>query len=423
MYYNFTYKRTNVSRASGMKTILHCDLNNFFASVECRNNPHLKDFPIAVCGSVEERKGIVLAKNELAKAFGVKTGEAIWQAKRKCPALLTVPPHFKAYKEASARAFEIYTRFTDRIEPFGIDECWLDVTGSERLFGSGEEIAYKIKETVKSEMGITLSVGVSFNKVFAKLGSDMKKPDAVTVISAEDFREKVWGLPVNDMIGIGRATFKKLQSYYIRTIGDLANTDEDFIRRLLGVNGVYCRQAARGEGNDEVCMQDFQREIKSVGNSTTCVRDLRTNGEVWRVMLELSRSVCKRLRSAGLAATGVQISIKTNDLETVQFQAQVGESVQASLRLAEEGFELFLKHFTWELPVRAVGICGINLVSADGGHQQSLFEDTARLERRERTEKVIDELENRFGDGIVVPLSLKIPLNIPEQENKPGFFH
>lgn len=406
-----------------MKTILHCDLNNFFASVECRENPQLRDKPVAVCGNVEERKGIVLAKNELAKRFDIKTGEPLWQAKRKCPDLISVPPHFSLYMKASAEAFEIYTRFTDLIEPFGIDECWLDVTGSELLFGTGEEIADKIRETVKKELGLTISVGVSFNKAFAKLGSDLKKPDAVTVISPEDFREKLWRLPVESLLGAGRATCMKLNSYGVRTIGDLAQCSEDFISRILGVNGAALRLTALGAGNDLVCRQDFRREVKSIGNSTTCVRDLNSNKEVWEVLLELSRSVCQRLRKEGKAACGVQISIKTSDLEVREFQAQTGGEIRSSQELAKKGFELFCERFKWELPVRAVGIRAFSLTSATDFCQQSFLEDTARLLRREKAEEAIDALEERFGKDIVLPLSAMKDTSVPDQKNKPGFFH
>lgn len=406
-----------------MKTILHCDLNNFFASVECRENPQLRDKPVAVCGSVEERKGIVLAKNELAKSFGVKTGEPWWQAKRKCQGLVSVPPHYSSYMNASAEAFEIYTRFTDMIEPFGIDECWLDVTGSGLLFGTGEEIAYKIKETIKSELGLTISVGVSFNKAFAKLGSDLKKPDAVTVISPENFHEKLWRLPVENLLGAGRATCMKLKRYGVRTIGDLAQCSEDFISRILGVSGEALRIAALGAGSDSVCRQDFKREVKSIGNSTTCVRDLNSNKEVWEVLLELSRSVCQRLRKEGKAACGIQVSVKTSDLEVREFQAQTEFEIRSSLELARKGFELFCERFKWELPVRAVGIRAFSLTNASDFCQQSLLDDTARLLRKEKAEEAIDALEERFGKDIVLPLSAMKQIPIPDQKNKSGFFH
>ena len=229
-----------------LRSILHCDMNNFYASVECMLDPALKKYPIAVCGSVEERHGIVLAKNYKAKAFDVKTGDAVWQAKQKCKDLVVVPPHYEEYIKYSKLARSVYERYTDQVEPYGMDECWLDISGTESLFGSPEKVANEIRETMKFELGLTISVGVSFNKIFAKLGSDMKKPDAVTLIPKDTFKEKIWGLPAADLLGVGRATQRVLDSYCIRTIGDLANTDPEFLRKRLGKNGVVLWNYAKG---------------------------------------------------------------------------------------------------------------------------------------------------------------------------------
>lgn len=226
------------------RSILHCDMNNFYASVECMLDPVLKKYPVAVCGSAEERHGIVLAKNYAAKAFGIKTGDAVWQAKQKCRNLVVVPPHFEEYIKYSKLARNVYQRYTDQVEPYGMDECWLAISGTDYTFGSPEKVTNDIRETIKFELGLTISVGVSFNKIFAKLGSDMKKPDAVTVIPKDTFREKIWGLPAADLLGVGRATQRVLDSYCIRTIGDLAKTDPDFLNRRLGKNG-RCSSASR----------------------------------------------------------------------------------------------------------------------------------------------------------------------------------
>ena len=406
-----------------MRTILHCDLNNFFASVECRDNPDLRDVPIAVCGNEEERKGIVLAKNDLAKAFGVKTGEAIWEAKLKCRDLQIVHPHFNRYMHFSKEVYKIYTRYTDMIEPFGIDECWLDVTGSERLFGTGEEIAYKIKETVKKEQGLRISVGVSFNKIFAKLGSDMKKPDAVTVITSKTFKYQIWNLPASEILGVGKATKMKLDRFNIRTIGDIANSDEKFLIRTLGVSGTFLKRAAMGMDDSPVKNQDYEREVKSVGNSTTCIRDLQNNSEVWRIFLELSQSVCHRLREQNLSACGIQITIRNCAFETIEFQQQLEEPLHSSLRLAQAGFKLFLEKYIWEKKVRMLGIRAIALIKTESFVQENFFIDTKKLEQQEKIDETIDTLEKRYGTGIVTPLTLKIPLNIPDQKNKPSFFH
>lgn len=219
------------------RVILHCDLNNFFASVTLLSNATLYNMPVAVCGNEKERHGIVLAKNEIAKSYGVKTAETIRDAKRKCPELVCLPPDYKQYKKYSVAARKIYERYTDMIEPFGIDECWLDVTGSIRIFGSGEEIAEKIRSSIKNELKITVSIGVSFNKVFAKLGSDMKKPDGITVISKENFKSKVWPLPAKDLLYVGKSTEERLKSSGIFTIGDVANCETALLSHLLGKNG------------------------------------------------------------------------------------------------------------------------------------------------------------------------------------------
>ena len=211
-----------------LRNILHCDMNNFYASVECMLDPALKKYPVAVCGSVEERHGIVLAKNYKAKAFHVQTGDAVWQAKQKCKDLVIVPPHYEEYIKYSKLARNVYERYTDQVEPYGMDECWLDISRTEDIFGSPEQVANEIRETIKFELGLTISVGVSFNKIFAKLGSDMKKPDAVTVIEKDTFRDKIWGLPASDLLGVGRATKKVLDKYDIRTIGDLAQPTQTF---------------------------------------------------------------------------------------------------------------------------------------------------------------------------------------------------
>ena len=275
------------------RVILHCDLNNFFASVSLLSNVTLYDMPVAVCGSVEARHGIVLAKNEIAKKYGVKTAEAIWEAKAKCPDLVTLPPDYKKYNEYSLKARRIYERYTDLIEPFGIDECWLDVTGSVRVFGTGEEIAHRIRREIKAELGITISVGVSFNKVFAKLGSDMKKPDAVTVISRENFREKVWGLPASDLLFIGKNTAAKLRNSGVFTIGDIAACDETMLNRLLGKNGVMLRTYALGEDISPVTPPKEEDMPKSIGRSVTPDHDIKDKDEVWKIFLEISEDTLR----------------------------------------------------------------------------------------------------------------------------------
>lgn len=360
------------------RSILHCDMNNFYASVECMLDPTLKKYPVAVCGSVEERHGIVLAKNYAAKAFGVATGDAVWQAKQKCKDLVIVPPHYEEYIKYSKLARSVYSRFTDQVEPYGMDECWLDISGTESLFGSPEKVANEIRETMKFELGLTISVGVSFNKIFAKLGSDMKKPDAVTVIPKDTFKEKIWGLPAADLLGVGRATQRVLDSYCIRTIGDLANTDPEFLRRRLGKNGVVLWNYANGNDLSLVAKKDFVSPIKSVGHGITTVADLEKPEQVWPVFLELTQDIGHKLRVHGLSAEGVAIHIRDNTLNTRQWQTKIALPTQSPMIIAKTAFQLFEKRYGWNNPIRSVTVQAINLVPQDTPRQIDMSRTKAR---------------------------------------------
>ncbi|MDR1917764.1 MAG: DNA polymerase IV, partial [Christensenellaceae bacterium] len=297
------------------RIILHCDCNSFFASVEQVLNPALANLPMAVTGDPTKRHGIILAKNELAKAAGVQTAETIWQAKQKCPELICVPSHHDKYGEYSAKCNEIYDRFTDQVEPFGIDESWLDVTGSVKLFGSGETIANKIRETVKAELGITISVGVSFNKIFAKLGSDYKKPDAVTVITRNNFKDILHPLPVRALTGVGRKTLPELHRLNIKTIGDLANADRTILITTFGKMGGVLHDYANGLDNSPVTAT--RPPEKSVGNGATFEKDLSTFNELLPRIIELAESVGFRCRKAGVRAGVLAITIKDPNFNTI----------------------------------------------------------------------------------------------------------
>lgn len=390
-----------------MKDILHCDLNNFYASVEIRDNPSLADKPIAVCGSIEDRAGIVLAKNYLAKSYGIKTAETIYEAKAKCPFLVIVSPHMEKYTAVSKQVREIYSRYTDLVEPFGMDECWLDITGSHYLFGSNEKMAFDIKETVKRETGLTISVGVSFTKVLAKLGSDMKKPDAITVLSKDTYMDKIKDLAVGEMIGIGPATQKALARCGIFTLGELSKADPDTLSHRLGKAGICIWRAANGFDDSEVHELNYSREIKSVGNSTTLRYDLTDSEQVWQVMLSLSDQVTQRMRRDGLCACGVCISVKTNDLAYREYQERLDYPLRSPLALAKAGFRLFSERFGWHLPIRAVGIRGINLISSQDCRQYSMFCDPKKLEKQERLADVSDSLRSRFGKKIIYPARMQ----------------
>lgn len=380
---------------------MHCDMNNFYASVECMLDPSLRNHPVAVCGSVEERHGIVLAKNYKAKAFGVQTGDAVWQAKEKCRGLMIVPPHFEEYIKYSKLARNIYCRYTDRVEPYGMDECWLDISGTKKLFGSPEKVANEIRETVKFELGLTISVGVSFNKVFAKLGSDLKKPDAVTVIEEDTFREKIWNLPAGDLLGVGRSTQKVLQSYGIKTIGDLARLDPVSLPRRLGKNGVALWAFANGQDHSVVHHKDFESPVKSVGHGTTTVTDLHTGEQVWMVMLELAQEIGHKLRVHQKRAGGVAIHIRDCTLYSKQWQVKLTQPLQSPLLLAQSAFDLFQRSYRWINPIRSVTIQAINLLPQDVPMQLDLFAETQNIEKMEKIDACIEDLRRRFGNNII----------------------
>lgn len=395
------------------RNILHCDMNNFYASVECMLSPELKQYPVAVCGSVEERHGIVLAKNYKAKAFKVATGDAVWQAKQKCPDLVVVPPHYEEYLKYSKLAKAIYCDYTNQVEPYGMDECWLDISGTKKLFGNPVDVANEIRERIKFELGLTISVGVSFNKIFAKLGSDYKKPDAVTVFEKETFREKIWGLPASDLLGVGRATTRVLNNYCIRTIGDLANSDYDFIKRILGKNGVSLWLYANGRDNSTVKDIKFVSPVKSIGHGITTVVDLSNEEEVWRVFLELTQGIGHKLRVHQKVAKAVAIYVRDNTLFSKQWQTQMQMVTQLPLVLAQYAFQLFKKRYDWRNPIRSVTIQAINLFPQDMPQQIDLFCDYERAEKQEKLDGCVEKLCQRFGKRCIRNAVLLQELGMP----------
>ena len=388
------------------RAILHSDLNSFYASVEIMLNPTLRDKAIAVCGSTEDRHGIVLAKSEKAKKAGIKTGMVNWEARQKCPDLIMVPPQYEQYLKYSKLTREIYQRYTDQVEPYGMDECWLDVTGSLGVCGSALSIAEEIRRTTREELGLTVSIGVSYNKIFAKLGSDMKKPDAITVINRCDYQEKVWPLPVSDLFYVGRATDKKLARYGIRTIGELARAPRDFLKSTLGKNGEMLWFFANGEDLSRVMPNDFQSPVKSIGHGTTCNSDLETNDEVWKVMLHLTQDISHRLRVHDMKANGVQITVKDNTLSYRQYQMQLPMATQSPMEIASAARHLFENNYDWHTFVRAVTVRAINLEPKFMPQQLMLFDDAARRARLEQLDDTIEIIRGRFGKWSIYSASL-----------------
>lgn len=405
------------------RVILHSDLNACYASIECMLNPALRGKPVAVAGSIEDRHGIILAKSQEAKVCGVKTGEAIWEAKLKCRDLITVQPHYDEYIKYSGFVRDIYRRYTDLIEPFGLDEAWLDVTGSQRLFGTGREISDDIRKTVKYELGLTVSIGVSFNKVFAKLGSDLKKPDAVTVITRDDFREKLWHLPANEMIGIGRATYKRLESFGIYTIGDLAACKQEWVTRQFGKCGTELWMFANGLDSSRVKPDGYRTPIKSVGHGITCSADLVDATEVWRVFLSLSQDVNRRLKHYNLKASGVQITVKDCNLFCRQFQKKLQIPTQSATELAHAAIDLFNRNYRWNYDVRAVTVRAIDLIDADTPAQLDFFSDMKHHEKMQKIDDTVLELRRRFGKDAIFNACLmqeeKMPHGNPEESVMP----
>ncbi len=376
---------------------MHVDINNCYASIECLHHPELRGKPVAVGGDQEQRHGIILAKNYEAKAYGIKTGEALWQAKQKCPRLIIVKPNYALYLRFSRLAREIYADYTDQIEPFGLDEVWADVTGSMHLYGSGEEIANKIRQRIKYELGITVSVGVSYNKIFAKLGSDMKKPDAVTVITAGNFKDKVWPLPAAELLYVGRATQRKLYDKGIVTIGELAKTDSELLHSWFGKWGLILHTFANGWDTSPVTRMGEEAIIKSIGNSTTTPRDLTCELDAKIIYYMLAESVAERLRDHGFLCRGVQISLRDNELFSFERQLKLTKPTCLSSELCEAALKLLKDNYRWERPLRSIGIRACNLIPASTPVQLTLLEDEAQRIRREQLERAVDDIRRRFG--------------------------
>ncbi len=383
------------------RIIFHIDQNCYFASVEMISRPELRNVPMAVAGDAQARHGIILAKNEPAKKYGIKTAEAIWQAKAKCPDLVLVDAHHEKYVFYSKKLREMYSEYTDRVEPFGLDECWLDMTDSVSGYSEAEELALEIRNRVKSEFKLTCSVGISFNKVFAKLGSDYKKPDATTVFTDEDWKEKIWPLPVSDLLFVGGRTAEKLSKINIKTIGELADSDAGFISRYLGKAGIVLWEYANGIDDSPVAESGYKRIPKSVGNSTTTAVDMTSDREIEKTLHMLSESVAQRLRKHMLKGTVVQITVRDCDLGIYEKQRMLYRPTDDAKEIYSAARQLFRESYGWNKGVRSIGIRCTKLVRADSGEQMSIFTDEFADERDSRLNKVIDDINTRFGAGVI----------------------
>ena len=383
------------------RVILHCDANSYYASVECLYTPEIREKPVAVGGSVEARHGIILTKNTIAKKYGIRTGEAIWQAKQKCPDLICVPPDFPLYVRFSGKMRRIYEQYSSRVEAFGLDESWIDLTGTGVTFGDGVRIAEEIRARIRNELGITVSIGVADNKILAKLGSDMKKPDAVTALPPDHFREKIWDLPVQELLYVGPSTARRLARLGITTIGGLARCDSAVLQGLLGKNGLLLKAYANGQDRTPVMPIDHRSCVKSVGNSTTPPHDLVHMEDARCIYYLLAESVAARLREGGFRARCVSISARTTTLITRSHQTMLPRSTNLTDEIARAAITLFKERFAHGFPYRSVGLSCSALSPDDTPVQLDFMGDETRRIHMERLERSIDDLRRRYGHQIV----------------------
>jgi len=383
------------------RTILHVDANSFYASVECLYDPSIRNKPVAVSGDADSRHGIILTKNQVAKKYGIQTGEVIWQARQKCPDLICVPPDYAKYIRWSQGMRDILADYSNRVEPFGLDESWVDISAEGMSVSAGEEAAHQVRRRIKKELGITVSVGVSFNKVFAKLGSDMKKPDAVTLISEQNFHEKIWPLPVEEMLFVGPATRRKLARFNIKTIGQLALCAPEVLLKHLGKNGLLLKSFANGEENSEVMPADAQAPVKSIGNSTTPPHDLRDMEDARCIFFVLGESVAARLRESGFKTKCIGISARTTELKTTTRQCILPEPTCLTDEIASAAMKLFEAHYGDGFPYRSVGLNCSMLCDSRGPVQMDLMGRAKKRMNLEKLETSVDDLRRRYGHQAV----------------------
>ena len=379
------------------RTILHCDANCFYAAVEMLHHPEYDGQPLAVGGDVEKRHGIILTANYIAKRQGVKTGSALWEARQACPGIVIVPPNYDQYLRFSRYMREIYSHYSDKVESFGLDECWIDVTDSVGIRGDGLSIANEINRKVKSELGITVSVGVSWNKIFAKFGSDYKKPDAVTDVNRENYKQIVWRKPAEDLLYVGRATKRKLARVGIHTIGQIAEADPDYLQGMLGKHGLMLWVFANGDDRTPVAKENTDAPIKSIGNGMTMPRDLGNNMEVKMALYMLSESVATRLRENHFAGDVIEIYVRDNDLMGFSRQHKISTPTNISDEIAQEAMRIFLANYHWHKPIRGVGVRVADLHGEQYPYQLDLFNSEERREKQLAADRAVDEIRKRFG--------------------------
>ena len=397
------------------KIILHSDANNFFASCECATKPELKNKPVAVAGNPEKRTGIILAKNNLAKAKGVKTGEAIWIAQKKCPDLVCVAPHYQLYETVSKQLHEIYLQYTDQVEPMGMDECWLDVTNSVKYLGmNGEEIANDIRQKVKDKLGITVSVGVSFSKLFAKLGSDLKKPDATTILSKQNFKQKTYHLPINDIVGIGKQLNLKLEKINVATVGDFVNLDTNYIAKNFGKVGIELQQKLKGEFDEPVACYFDLAPPKSIGNGTTTITDIIAREDISKVVAFLCEKVADRMTETSYQGSCITVSVKTNNFKVFQHSRTV-----LPMRSYEEIFSQAMKlldsFWQYNQHIRSIRVNISTLEKIDKQEQLTFF-----TMQPDNLSKTLNFVKNKYGSDKIFVASDKASFINRKSDDEPA---
>lgn len=383
------------------RVIFHCDANSFYASVEEAHNPDLKGKPVAVSGNPKTRTGIILTKNETAKKFGVLTGEAIWQAKSKCPNLICVPPHHKLYEEYSQQLRQIYEKYTDRVESFGIDECWLDVTETLKFFGDKQTLADQIRAEVKESLNITISVGVSFGKLFAKLGSDLKKPDATTIITRENYKQIIYPLPVNSIIGIGKRLKERFDKLGVVQLGDITLLPDSILKKKFGIIGLDLKQKLCGNDQDQVKKFDDHTPAKSVGNGTTTITDIYSRAEILSVVSALCDEISTRLRRSNFNAQGLSVTLKTADFKYFNQTLHLDFCTNSLCDLITFSMKILDSFWQYNLPVRAIRICAYNLSSAQT-IQLNMFSNT---QKKDSLNAGLDKVRQKYGYYSIMPAS------------------
>ena len=387
------------------RIILHCDVNNFYASVECVLNPRLKTLPVAVAGNPRMRHGVILAKNQVAKEKGIKTGHVIWEAKQLCPNLICLPPQHAVYQEYSQQIKNIYKRFSDRVESFGPDECWIDITETAHIFGNGKEVADKLRKIVFEETGgLTISVGVSFNKYFAKLGSDLKKPDATTVIDKSNFKELIWNMPANVLLMIGKKSWQKLQKLNIHTIKDLALTDPILLKEHFGINGLKMSAIARGEDNTPVELADANEQPKSIGNGMTTSKDLTTENDATSLIYLLSEKIAYRMRQKNLEGKCIHFSVKSSSFEWRGYSESLSFYTNVANEIASTALKMFKAHWDMKnLSIRAIRVSVSSLRQCDKYMEQITLFDTKEHEKKKKLSQVMDKMREKYGFYAIRP--------------------